>query len=145
MRSKRSVAIAIFLGLLVTLCILNLVFPSWQKEYTEWMWLNQRGDDPFGIAVSFVTALRLNHKAAYEMSSPELWPRIDKWMESHEPQECISWPEDIFGGGGGPRKNSVVFTCFIEGGAIYMLWVKDVVVETDGHVVDWGDVSETLE
>jgi hypothetical protein len=144
MKSKRRIAIAIFLGLLVTLCILNYAFPRWKDEVQEWMWLNRRSDDPFDIAISFVTALRLNHQATYEMSSPELWPRIDEWMESHEPQECLWLPDDAFGGRG-PRSISVVFGCFIEGGDFYQLWVRDIAVDANGRVVDWGVVSEALE
>ncbi|GJM40344.1 MAG: hypothetical protein DHS20C20_06260 [Ardenticatenaceae bacterium] len=98
------------------------------------------------VAQDFAKALRLNEQEAYELADPQLWPRIDQWMETHRVRDCIRVPDEQFTGGGGSNGNhTVLFYCFLENGLRYEFDVYDiqiVKIEESFRVIDWGEVKE---
>jgi hypothetical protein len=98
-----------------------------------------RRDSPSNVAYAFFTALRLNHEVAYEVTAPELWPRVDEWMETHQVRECEWWglTGEYSGVGvsdGEYDTYGIFFMCN------YFFEVDDIKVK-DGLVVDWGEVE----
>ncbi len=141
---KRKLALLGSVGLtMLTLlvCVLLVSFARSQK-FDDFILLNQRRD-PNDIAIAFTTALRLNHPIAYEITDPELWPRLDEWMETHEAKNCKRRGGDILGGGRTVRF-VVDFECYLEDGGLYSIIVKDIVIK-DSTVIDWGEIIENTD
>lgn len=89
------------------------------------------------VLFAFATALRINHPVAYDMISPELKPRLDEWMDTHQIQRCKSiphvtliWPATKYG-------KKVEFVCY--GRDEIIDFVVDNIVVIDGDVVRWGE------
>jgi hypothetical protein len=100
-------------------------------------------DSESDVAIAFLYALRLNHEVAYEVTAPELWPRVDAWMATHRVRECDWWgltAEHTLAGAsyGEYWRYDALFFCN------YRLAVNDIIVK-DGVVVDWGEVRHAPE
>jgi hypothetical protein len=92
------------------------------------------------MVYAFVTALRINHPAAYDMIDPSLKPRLDEWMNSHQSKECEHIPEVFLVGIGTKQGSKSVLSCFGPNG--WILFNVDNIVIKDMKVIDWGEVTE---
>lgn len=142
---KRLVKMAIIAsGTLVLFVVaVQIIFPNLWAYYLPFL----RERSAIDVSESFAKALRLNDSIAYELADPDLWPRIDQWMETHQVQNCIKVPDEQFTGGIGVNGNHTeLFYCFVAEGE-YEFDVYDVQIEeTDGtyRVIDWGKVVEGI-
>ena len=107
-------------------------------------------ETPGQVADAFSTALRNNDEAAYELTSPPLWPRLDEWMNTHRVRKCSGFIDgDRIYGFGTPVKESnaysydLKFACDTKDGG-YAFNVEGIIVgEEDLLVKDWGEITET--
>jgi len=98
------------------------------------------------VSESFAKALRLNDDIAYELAAPDLWPRIDKWMETHQVQDCIKVPDEQFTGGGFDGRHTELFYCYVEAGE-YEFDIYNIRIEKIGdtyYVISWGEIIERI-
>ena len=139
-KRRRTLLITFGLTVLSILICLLLAVIATSQQFDDYFFLKRR-ETPRRVAVAFATALRLNHQDAYELTDPDLWPRLDEWMSMHEVQTCEERVGDVLGGGIEVRFE-VDFSCYLEGGGIYSIRVKDIILENGDTVVDWGEVTE---
>ena len=116
-------------------------FKTWidtSPRANDYMWIHKR-DTESDLARAFVTALRINHPAAYEMIDSNLKPRLDKWMSAHLGQNCIR-EADVFLSGLGNDGYSAIFGCRVKDRSL-TFQVESIVIN-QMKVVDWGEVTE---
>ncbi|MCL4871429.1 MAG: hypothetical protein KJ063_20915 [Anaerolineae bacterium] len=121
------------------------LIPENEKRYMSQ--LLKKMDTNFEIAYAFTTALRINHSAAYDLTAPELWPKVDEWMGKHHHRSCMT--PYIYGGtsGNGAKSNqqSIKVSCTLtpnNGYGTYILEVNDIIL-INQLVVDWGEIIES--
>ena len=138
---KLAVSISIAFLILIFLCI-GLVAVYNNERFKDFNLLYARGR-PFDVAMAFATALRLNNDVAYSVANPDLHPRIEKWMQTHEVRKCsrsndelIQWGRDV--------RFTIDFVCSLEGGGQYVFTVNDIIVKNGDTVVEWGEINETV-
>jgi hypothetical protein len=96
--------------------------------------------DEYGLVFAFATALRINHRAAYDMIEPSLKPRLDEWMNTHQSKKCESTPDYFNIEPGTNQGSKSVLNCFGYNGWIH--FEVDNIVIKDMKVIDWGEVTE---
>jgi hypothetical protein len=124
------------------LCI-GFVVIARTQEFKDFTSLYSR-NGPFDVAYAFASALRLNNNVAYEVASPDLRPRIDKWMQTHEVRKCRRSNDELIQWGRAVRF-TIDFLCYLEGGGLYEFTVHDIIVENGDTVVDWGEINEVVD
>ena len=93
------------------------------------------------LAFSFAFALSRNDPEAYEMSDPNLKPRLDEWMNSHKSQKCVGEIISSFIRAGTNVGDKITFSCSTK--TSYLSFEVDDIVIKDLKVIDWGEVRET--
>jgi len=108
----------------------------WVYDYK----LIQNRDTELELVMAFATALRINHPAAYDMIDPNLKPRLDEWMNSHQRKKCVQEAVYFFVSDGSKEGKKIEFGCTTEiSGLSYEI---DNIVIKDMKVIDWGEVTE---
>ncbi len=74
------------------------------------------------------------------MIDPNLIPRLDEWMNSHESKNCIIAADYGFVSDGSNIGKMIRFGCSIE--TSYLSFEVDDIVIRDLKVIDWGIVRE---
>jgi len=120
-----------------------MVWADTSQAVADYKWIHSR-DTEGELVTAFVTALRINHPAAYEMIDPSLKPRLDEWMNTHPPRKCASEPY-IFLSGDLTRANgeklgwSVVFGCEGERYGDVSFKIDGIFIK-DMKAINWGEV-----
>ena len=100
----------------------------------------------FGVSYNFAQALRVNDKAAYDLTTPSNWQRLDEWMESHTVKKCSFINEDQINIGVEENKHDLRFYCSVDGiPRFYCFDVLDIETEEiEGRhiVIGWGEILE---
>ncbi len=139
MTMKKKITILLILFLVVVFgCGLHLWIQTspWLEDYK---FINRR-DTEINLVLAFVTALRINDPAAYDMIDPSLKPRLDAWMTTHPSQRCIREADWFFISDGTQLGEKITFGCATKD--IYLLYDIDNIVVKDMKVIDWGEVTE---
>ena len=134
---KRKSIFLIISGVLVFSCLL-LIWALTSPIADDYYWVYRR-DAESHLAFAFSTALRINHPAAYDMVNPGLKPRLDEWMNVHQPKRCIRKAGTSFIAG---RKEgyATVLNCMGENG--WLRFEVDNIIIEDMKVIDWGEVID---
>jgi hypothetical protein len=136
---KKIITILLILFLVVTFaCSLHLWIQTspWLEDYK---FINRR-DTELDLVMAFVTALRVNDPAAYEMIDPSLKPRLDAWMNTHQSQRCIREADWFFVSDGTQLGDQITFGCATKDK--YLLYDIDNIVVENMKVIDWGEITE---
>lgn len=136
--TKRRYLILLFIGLPLLLGGMFTWAAYSQLVIVDDPYLLSRRDSETQMAIAFTTALRTNHPAAYDMSDEQLTPRLDEWMNTHQPPRCT---RRTFLLAGGTPDDMVFYNCSTADKKSYSLKVFDIQIE-DMKVVDWGEVKE---
>lgn len=142
---KNSAKITITAFLVVLLACALMIWADTSQAVADYKWIHSR-DTEGELVAAFVTALRINHPAAYEMIDPSLKPRLDEWMNTHRARKCASEPY-IFLSGYATRANGekldweVVFGCADENNTDVSFKVDGIFIK-DMKIIDWGEVRE---
>lgn len=142
---KNSVQITITAFLVVLFTCALMIWADTSQAVADYKWIHSR-DTEGELVAAFVTALRINHPAAYEMIDPSLKPRWDEWMNTHPARKCASEPY-IFLSGKITRANGedlgweVVFGCAGERYGDVSFKVDRIFIK-DMKIIDWGEVRE---
>lgn len=135
---------AILGGTIVFFAIVIQIFFPYLWSYYLPSFREQSATD---VSESFAKALRLNDHIAYELADPNLWPRIDQWMETHHVQNCMRIPDEQFTGGTDTEGNHTeLFYCYVNEGE-YEFDIYDIQIEEqeDGfRVINWGEIVEGI-
>lgn len=92
--------------LLLLLCLLPFYFAmNYAKEEDARInagYLERRSRSEY-VAKSFFTAMRLNHDSVFGIIDPSLRPRVENWLQTHDPIDCryLSGQTSTFIGGDG--------------------------------------------
>jgi len=146
MRNRTKIALVVFVIIVLACSLTLLAYKS--PAVDNYRWISNR-DTEDELVPAFVTALRINHPAIYEMIDQSLKPRVDEWMNTHQAKKCIDEPY-IFLSGNATRANgiklgwSVVFGCRSESYTDLTFKVNGIVVK-DLKVVEWKEVIEEEE
>jgi hypothetical protein len=89
-----------------------------------------------------MTALRLNHPAAYEIAHPDLTTRLDEWMSTHLVRDCARQSNGIVGGGNLENGFGLIYRRMTQDGKHYRFEVGDIWLSDPKTVVDWSGVVE---
>lgn len=139
MMTKKSKVLLLVLGVFILTCGLFIWAVS-SPTVDDYYFLFRR-DTESDLAVGFTVALRMNHPAAYEMIDPDLTPRLDEWMETHQAQKCVRKAHNILSGSGTTEGYVVYFDCQTEDYPWYHFTVDDILIE-DMKIIDWGRIRE---
>jgi len=131
-----KIVLIIFL-VIVFACILSF-WADTSPAVDDYRWIHSR-DTESELARAFVTALRLNHPAAYDMIHSSLTPRLDEWMKTHIGQNCIR-QADIFLSGLGNDGYSAIFGCRVKDRSL-TFQIESIVIN-QMKVIEWGEVKE---
>jgi hypothetical protein len=97
-------------------------------------------DPAFELAFAFSDALRFHYPTAYDMIDPNLKPRLDEWMDTHQIKEC-EHPDDVTQISTGTNQGKkITFGCYGYNG--WLTFEVDDIVIKDLKVIDWGEVRE---
>ena len=145
MRNSVKTLLVIFVSV-IFVCSFTL-WANNSPSVADYKWIRNR-DTESDVVDAFVTALRINHPAAYQMTDPSLKPRLDDWMNTHRPKKCVDEPWIFLKGyiipaNGVKQGWKVVFGCRIRG-ADFTLKINGIVIE-NLQVVDWKEVVEEEE
>ncbi len=133
MTMKKKITILLILFLVVTFaCSLHLWIQTSPWVYDRAM-LTRR-DTVSHLVMAFVTALRINDPAAYEMIDPSLKPRLDVWMNTHQSQKCLSEADWFFVSDGTQLGKKITFGCYIKDN--HLTYEVDNIVVKDMKVID---------
>ena len=123
---------------------------SWESRNAEML---EGRNHPSQVATAFATALRINHEVAYKISNPELWPRIQTWMDTNQIVDCSPWDfsdEGHIAVGGGTRSENefnfdVFFSCKRVQGYTFTFDVYDIIVQRNNQgewvIIDWASIT----
>ncbi|RIK31463.1 MAG: hypothetical protein DCC56_04560 [Anaerolineae bacterium] len=143
MKKISKITLIAFL-VIVFACVLTIwIYNS--PAVDDYRWIRNRETERELVA-AFVTALRINHPAAYEMIDPSLSPRLDEWMNTHQAKKCAR-KAYIFLSGNATRANGqklgwdVVFGCVAEN-YTHLTFKVDRIFIKDMKVIEWGEVIE---
>ena len=138
MKSNKKIVLLFTLTILVV-CGL-LLWTKYSPTAAEYRWRAYARETELDLAAAFATALRTNHPAAYDWIDPNLKPRLDEWMNTHQSKECTREPDVFLVKQDKNGDYDTNFGCFRSNGPIRME-IDNIVIE-DMKVVDWGEVRE---
>jgi hypothetical protein len=134
--TKKRKSILLIIGCLVLICSASIWALSSQAA-DDFFLLRDRSSES-DLAIAFTIALRMNHPIAYDMIDIDLTPRVDEWMQSHQPPRCVRRINLLSGGVEGI---AVYYSCNTADNRWYTLDIQDIIIE-DMKVAEWGEVSE---
>jgi hypothetical protein len=138
---KKSIKILLLLLCVVVLAFGLRIWSAFSPDVYDYKLIHNRdidnGDPEGNLLFAFVTALRINHPAAYDMIDPSAKPRLDEWMNTHQIQRCKNIPHVTLIQSGTKTGRKVEISCFGYDGRID--FVVDNIVVNDGEVVRWGE------
>ena len=85
MKKHTKIILTTFIVIVFT-CVLMIWAKVTTQAVADYKWIHSR-DTEGELVAAFVTALRINHPAAYEMIDPSLKPRLDEWMNTHRTEK----------------------------------------------------------
>lgn len=100
------------------------------------------------IAVNFATSLMQNRADVYDITHPELWPRLDEWMSKHEPRFCKTLINSPLIGGGVNGWN-ISMSCILtedsrkgwHSSGVYLLRITNIVI-VDEVIINYDNIVE---
>jgi hypothetical protein len=103
------------IGLLLFLVLVFACGLGFWTEYSpvgyDYKLIYRRNTNESSLLFAFATALRINHRAAYDMIDPSLKPRLDEWMNKHQSKKCKEIPHYFTIEPGTRRGSKVVSNC----------------------------------
>lgn len=150
MTKNRKVHFLLIIAIVISLII---VFFNVRMNFFERNLFSTSSKSPFEFAYVFAEALRNNDPDVYELTSVSNYERIDRWMETHEVQNCDRVTSEPFTGSSRTSisdsqiYHTTIFSCQIKDVGSYKFSIKDIeieIVDDTYFVKDWVDPTEEL-
>lgn len=129
----------LLLLLSVAACILY-IWASYSPKTEMFRWQGYVPETESDLASAFAYALSINQPVTYNWIDPNLKPRLDEWMNTHQNRKCADEYDWFFDRLDENGNYDISFGCYGEHEHISMD-IDDIVIK-DMKVIDWGEVRE---
>lgn len=137
---RRSKIFLLIFLLVVIFAISLYIWVNYSPATSDYRWNTYVPETESDLASNFAYGLSINQPVIYNWVNPDLIPRLDEWMNTHQIRKCTHEYDWFFSGLDENDNYDVSFGCFGENGRIRM--EVDNIVIKDMKVVDWGEVRE---